>query len=178
MAAPELTWADLDKPIAATFEGTPEVSPVGGTKCLWFEWDVGTQSSDGSWESYSGHQSESEVTVRTGDGTLGLSWRKLRPHLDPTTRKVYTPADVDTAPPVVKQWLEKGETEVVAEEFCLQPEVVYWVRSDGETYNLPPREEGGPPTERVNYVLRLSDKAFDAQPDPKRLTPQFRAWTY
>jgi len=169
-------------PVTLTLTGEAHPAPLSGTPCVFFDLTVGDHDPETGWTSHrSPFHTQTDLVARvvTADGrslAVPLPWRKLRPHLDPTTARHLDPAtgpldDRDRA--LAEDW----GGPVTLHEYCLVAGRTYHAVVDGETYHLPP-DGSGEPVQRTNLVLVLSEHPLVEGRPVNRLIPTFAGWSY
>lgn len=117
------------------------------------------------------------VNLKNEIWNIEVPWRKLRPRVTPAYQKEYNQNDKDTAPPAVKECLEKGNKRVLFAEYGLVTEKKYSIKFREESYRLPPQPPDMEPVKRTNLVLEFTELGSD-NTQKSELTPLFSEWTY
>jgi len=165
-------------PVAAT-----EVGPVSGKACAWYSVVIGERGEDGGWAQIGDvFHMESDVQFETALGPMELSWRTIRPHLEPTWEKRVASAEdlVPTMDPGLRQMLaarlEDGP--FTLSESCLIAGKAIAAQVDIESYMLPPSPPDFEPSEGSKTVLRVSNGPWKEGRPVLGLTPPFDGWSY
>jgi hypothetical protein len=174
----------------------PVASPITQQGCAWFGVSSGVANVTGGTPAFSmrrdGPTSDEDAAFDTPLGRLDLSWRKLRPHLQPSFVASYRTA---TELPAAPDWMRPRFADDVAEaagtdmrpegsapgltvaEYALIAGRSHWARVGVESYMLPPEPGSDEPREGRNLVLIIADAPFAESPTSP-LVPAFAGWSY
>lgn len=106
-----------------------------------------------------------------------ISWKKIRPYLDPVYKKIYTRSDRKNAPEWIQQDLEQI-SKVMIVEYAFSANMQLFSMFKTESYRIPPNRPDGKPGVRKNTILVISNKPFQKFKPVGKLTPLFKNWSY
>ncbi|MBI2079189.1 hypothetical protein HYT84_00360 [Candidatus Micrarchaeota archaeon] len=158
------------------FTGVGVVSPMTGTKCLYYEFAFFSGDTI-----YGNYKSDEGFYAKVNSEEVKLQLPPARLYLKPTFEKNYITYDKSNPENINKAaenvFVDAPPKVFTFKEWCILPNKTYLLKVKKESFYLPPSDPDSEPGESSATAYQISDEEYSDKEKKDHETPQSR-WTY